>query len=384
MYNGAEDTIEAALAGVSEMASQTESTMRGLAADSYVSRALFERELDTVFRHEWACVGRADEIPEPGDYFTTEVGVVPIIVIRRDDGEIGAMQNICSHRMAQVADGAGNAKRFACPYHGWVYGRRGELIRAIRMPEDFDRGACGLPQVRVECWQGFIYLNIDPQAEPLAPRLEPLGSMIEPFHMARMQTLHRGREIWNANWKILTENFLESYHIDMVHAQTLAPLVPHDTLKMVEDGPGYAFHTFRWSDAAMVALDPAIGVENPDLTEEQRRTVYVGGVFPNHLFTVAYDQFTWMRAQPLDVDRSLVDWGVAGSFKIPRGTKPDADHPNLYYLKAIPVANTEDKRVVEGVQRNARAGTVRPYRLHPDERPLLLFARFLAERLGKA
>jgi phenylpropionate dioxygenase-like ring-hydroxylating dioxygenase large terminal subunit len=384
MYDGAGDTVEAALAGLSQMAEQAEGAPKGLPGDSYVSRALFERELQTIFRHEWACIGRADELPNPGDYFTVDVGIVPVIVIRRESGEIGAMQNICRHRMAQVAEGAGNAKRFTCPYHGWVYGRAGELIQAVRMPAEFDKTSCGLPPVKVEIWNGFIYVNIDADAPALAPQLEPLGSLIKPFHMERMQTLHHGREIWNANWKILTENFLESYHLDMVHARTLAPLVPHDTLRMVADGPGYAFHTFRWADPAMVDLDPSIGVENPDLSEEQRRTVYVGGVFPNHLFTVAYDQFIWLRAQPIDVDRSLVDWGIAGSFKIPRGTKPDADHPNLYYLKAMPAVNEEDKRVVEGVQRSARAGTVRPSRLHPDERPLLLFARFLASRLQTA
>lgn len=368
-----------------EMAAQNEQAPLGLAGDAYSSKALFDSELASIFRHEWSCVGRADEVSEPGDYFTDEVGDVPIVVIRRDDGSIGAMQNICSHRMAQVvAAGSGNARRFACPYHGWVYDRNGELVQAIRMPADFDRTNCGLPQLQVELWNGFIYVNVDRKAPPLAPRLEPLGSLIKPFHLDRMQTLHHGKEIWNANWKILTENFLESYHLDMVHANTLAPLVPHDTLRMVPDGAGYAFHTFRWADAAMVKLDPSIGVENSDLSEEQRRTVYVGGVFPNHLFTVAYDQFVWIRAQPLDVGRSLVDWGIAGSFRIPRGSKPDANHPNLYYLKAMPVVNAEDKAVVEGVQRNAEVGTVRPGRLHPDERPLLLFARYLASRLQRA
>ncbi len=385
MYNDVLELPDNGIAELVQMARQEESAPVGLSGEAYLSKALFEREFQTIFRHEWCCVGRIDEIPEPGDYFTTEIGIVPLIVIRRDDGEIGAMQNICSHRLSQVATGTGNAKRFTCPYHGWVYGRDGAVVQATRMPADFDAKNCALPQAKVETWNGFIYVNVDPEAGPLAPTLEPLGSMTVPYHLERMQTLHHGREIWNANWKILTENFLESYHIDMVHANTLAPLVPHDTLKMVPEGPGYAFHTFRWADPAMKEQDPAIALENPDLdTEEKRRTVFVGGVFPNHLFTVAYDQIVWMRMQPLDVDRTLVDWGVAGAFKIPRGTPPDPDHPNLYYLRAIPAVNIEDKAVVEGVQRSARAGTVRPSRLHPDERPLWLFARYLAERIDPA
>jgi hypothetical protein len=83
------------------------------------------------------------------------------------------------------------------------------------------------------------------------------------------------------------------------------------------------------------------------------------------------------------VGKTLVEWGVAGNFNIPRGAKPDPDHPNLYYLKAIPAVNAEDKAVVEGIQRGARAGMVTPARLHPYERPLLLFARFLADKLQR-
>jgi phenylpropionate dioxygenase-like ring-hydroxylating dioxygenase large terminal subunit len=365
-----------------EAASQTDLQPLAVSGDIYITQPLFDLELEKIFKHEWCCVGRTDEVPNPGDYFTTTVGVVPIIIIRRDAGEIGAMLNVCAHRLSQVASGKGHAARFACPYHGWVYDRSGKLIHATHMSDTVDPPTCSLHSVRVECWKGFIYVNVDPDAAPLAPSLEPLDSLIAPYHLERMQTLHKGQEVWQANWKICTENFLESYHIGMVHAKTLAPLVPHETLRMVPDGPGYAFHTLRWSDAAMMDLDPAIAIENHDLTEEQRRTVYVGGVFPNHLFTVAYDQITWIRAQPLAVDQTLVEWGVAGSFNIPHGTKPDPEHPNLYYLKAIPAVNLEDKVVVEGVQRGARAGLVRPSRLHPYEQPLLQFARYLASRLG--
>jgi choline monooxygenase len=372
-----------ALSSIVKTAAQAETAPLAMPGGVYTSEGLLKLELETLFKHEWFCVGRTDELPLAGDYFTTEVGNVPIIVIRRDSGEIGAMLNVCSHRLSQVASGSGNAKRFACPYHGWVYDRNGALVQATHMPANFDTSRCGLKVIKLEVWNGFIYVNADPKAAPLAPRLEPLGSLIEPYHLERMQTLHKGREIWDANWKILAENFLESYHIDMVHAKTLAPLVPHETLKMVPDGPGFAFHTFRWADPAMVDLDPSIGVENKSLTEEQRRTVYVGGVFPNHMFTVAYDQITWMRGQPIAVDKTLVEWGVCGSFNIPRGAKPDPDHPNLYYLKAMPAVNAEDKTVVEGIQRGARADMVTPARLHPYERPLLLFARFLADKLKR-
>ena len=117
MDDGALEILDSGIAGLADMARQAETAPLGLSGEAYLSRTLFERELKTIFRHEWFCVGRIDEIPDPGDYFTTEVGVLPIIVIRRDGGEIGAMQNICSHRMSQVAAGSGTLLQLVCRKH---------------------------------------------------------------------------------------------------------------------------------------------------------------------------------------------------------------------------------------------------------------------------
>ena len=369
------------VASITTMASQPDTGFVGISPDVYTSEALLALEYERIFKHQWACVGRVDELPDAGDYLTADVGLVPIIVNRGDDGKLGGMVNVCSHRLATVASGSGTARRFACPYHGWVYDSSGALLNAPHMPEGFDKAACGLKQIQVESWNGFIYVNVDLDAQSITECLAPLEPYFKNYHMERMQILAHASEVWNVNWKIATENFLESYHLEMAHATTLAPLSPQSTLKMVTEGPLHAFHAFTSSAARVRPLDPAIAIPNDDLTDEERRTVYVGGVFPNHLFTVAYDQFTWMRTQPLGVDKTLIDWGVAGSFNIPRGTKPDADHPNLNYIKHIPRVNIEDKNVTERVQKGARSGMVTPSRLQPNEHGLLTFARFLSRCL---
>jgi len=371
-------------ASVTTMASQPDTEFTGFSPDIYTSEALLALEYERIFKHQWACVGRIDELPNPGDYLTADVGVVPIIVNRGDDGKLGGMINVCSHRLASVASGSGNAKRFACPYHGWVYDASGALLNAPHMPAGFDKSTCSLKQIQVESWNGFIYANVDLDAPSITESLAPLAPFFKNFHMERMQVLVRGAEVWNANWKIATENFLESYHLEMTHANSLGPFFPQSTLKMVSEGPLHAFHSFTVAPEMVHPLDEAIGIPNDDLTDEEKRTVYVGGVFPNHLFTVAYDQFTWMRAQPIGVDKTLIDWGVAGSFNIPRGTKPDADHPNLYYIKEIPHLNIEDRGVTERVQKGARSGMVTPSKLQPNEHGLLTFARFLSRCLSTA
>jgi choline monooxygenase len=365
-------------ASIKTMAAQPDSDFSGVSPDVYTSEALLELEYERIFKHQWACVGRFDELPNPGDYLTADVGIVPIIVTRGEDGNLGAMVNVCSHRLATVASGAGNAKRFACPYHGWVYDASGALLNAPHMPDGFDKSSCSLRQVQVEIWNGFIYVNVDLDAPSLTESLAPLEPVFRNYHMERMQLLARGSEIWNANWKIATENFLESYHLEMTHAGSLGPFFPQSSLKMVTEGPLFAFHSFTVGDELVHPIDPAIALPNPDLTDLDKRTVYVGGVFPSHLFTVAYDQFTWMRTQPIGVDKTLIDWGIAGAFNIPRGTKPDPNHPNLYYIKEIPHLNVEDKGVTERVQKGARSGMVKPSKLQPNEHGLLTFARFLS------
>jgi phenylpropionate dioxygenase-like ring-hydroxylating dioxygenase large terminal subunit len=371
------------VSSIVKMAAQDEADAVGHAPAIYLSEALLALEYETIFKHQWACVGRTDEFVDPGDYLTTEIGLVPVIVTMRANGTLGAMVNVCSHRMSTVASGAGNAKRFSCPYHGWTYDGDGTLIGAPRMPADFDTSACALKAVKVERWNGFVYVNIDPDAPPLAESLQPLEALFRNFHMEKMRSLHKGREIWNCNWKIATENFLESYHLEMTHAATIGPLFPQETLRMVSEGPNHSFHAFSVGDELLQPQDPAIALDNPDLTDDDRHIVYVGGVFPNHLFTVAFDQFTWMRAQPMGVDRTLVEWGICGAFDIPRGTAPDASHPNLYYLHEIPLVNAEDRGIVERVQKGARSGMVTPSRLQANESGLVNFARFLARCLSE-
>jgi phenylpropionate dioxygenase-like ring-hydroxylating dioxygenase large terminal subunit len=367
---------------ISSMAAQEDASAAGVSPKVYLSDDLLELEYEKIFKHQWQCVGRVDEFAEPGDFLTTDLGIVPVIVNMRPDGRLGAMVNVCRHRLSTVATGSGNAKRFACPYHGWVYDTDGSLINATRMAEGFDKSNCALQQAKVETWNGFVYVNIDLDAPSLAETLKPLEPLFRNFHMDTMQSLHKGREIWNCNWKIAVENFLESYHLEMTHAGSIGPLFSQDTLRMVSEGPGHAFHAFDVGDHLIMPQDPAIARDNPDVTDADKHIVYVGGVFPNHLFTVAYDQFTWMRAQPHGVNQTLVEWGICGSFNIPRGTKPDADHPNLYYLKEIPHVNTEDRGIVERVQKGARSGMVMPSQLHANEHGLLTFARYLSRCLA--
>ncbi|TBR29024.1 MAG: Rieske (2Fe-2S) protein, partial [Reyranella sp.] len=115
--------------------------------EMYHDPAVLEREKQVIFGEDWLCIGRAEEIANPGDYKTFRLVEQPVLLCRKSDGTIAAYSNTCLHRGVEVATGAGNTKEFTCPYHGWLYNLDGQLIGApyMRDSEGFDRKNCKLP-----------------------------------------------------------------------------------------------------------------------------------------------------------------------------------------------------------------------------------------------
>ena len=128
-----------------------------------------QREIEEIFMKQWLLVGRAEEIENPGDYFTHRIADEPIVVVREKDGNNQTFANVCRHRGVQVAWDSGNTKYFSCPYHGWVYDTSGQLVNAqyLDKTQNFDKKNCRLPRIRTEMWEGFIFINFDPDAGPL-------------------------------------------------------------------------------------------------------------------------------------------------------------------------------------------------------------------------
>ena len=370
---------------LARLAALPEDAAMTLASEFYTSAEWLSLERRHIFRKEWICVGRADELPSVGSYRATEVDGAPILVVRKGDGQLAAMSAVCLHRMALIAEGAGIARGFTCPYHGWSYDLEGRLISAPRMPSDFDRSSRSLPRLPLEQWNGFIFVNLDCAAQPLADRLRNLANDLAPYHLERMRTLRHERQVWHTNWKVLVENFLEPYHLNATHVTTLAPFAVPEGVTILARADGYQFHRHRMLDTFKpVPLDERIGIRNEDLSEDSKQVAYIGGVFPTQLFSVTWDSVFWLSLQPNGVDEVLVDYGVGGPFAIPAGECADPSHPNLYYLSLTEAVNAEDRRRVEGIQRAARGGLGRQSRLHPHEAPIAGFINYLHARLGHA
>ena len=196
--------------------------------ERYWSVEFHEREREKLWMRVWQTVGRAEDIPEAGDWMEYKLFDQSYVVVRGRDGAIRGFVNACRHRGNAFCEGRGNAPRFTCPYHNWSYGLDGQCLSVAR--PDFDgtieefvgaaKEELGLIAVSVECFAGFIFLNPDPDAAPLADFLGDARDMLEPYRIDEMVALGMNvRETIECNWKVVMDAFQEGYHVQGVHPE---------------------------------------------------------------------------------------------------------------------------------------------------------------------
>jgi len=337
----------------------------------------FALEIERIVNCEWHCVGREDEVAESGEYRTLIIGRDPVVVLRDREGRLRAMSNICRHRMMSLLEGAGRLTgRISCPSHAWTYTFDGQLVGAPHMRENFDKRQCRLTQFRLETLQGWVYVNLDPEAAPLAPLLER-----DPRHrVSEFETLIRVDEIWDTNWKILVQDFTEVDHLFAAHAKTVEPVLPTRLRTVLPGGAGFSL--FEQGRMPGVAYEDGAAIDrgNPDLTDAERMTVPIFCVFPCHMVSISAERSFWLALQPLGVDRTKVRWGVdVFPGVMPEGADAEAREAEL--LASFHRINSEDKPIVARIARNASALAAEPGRLSPKEGTIWQFQQYLARKL---
>jgi phenylpropionate dioxygenase-like ring-hydroxylating dioxygenase large terminal subunit len=252
----------------------------------YTDAAFYEFEKEALFNHEWLCVGRESWVKEPGDYFTTQIIGEPIVVCRTRQNQLKAMSSVCQHRGMLVAEGRGNTRGFVCPYHHWVYGLDGGLINAPAMERtcDFDKQAIRLPSFQVEVWLGFIFINFDQAAPPLAPRLAKVAEAVSPYDLATADGPPPSTASWAWNWKVMFENNNDGYHASKLHRGPLHDFIPSELAIFPQSGPGDAgflrFNGTTHPDASFNPTQKAVLPLFPRLTEVDRNRLTFANVPP--------------------------------------------------------------------------------------------------------
>ncbi len=324
-----------------------------LASRFYTDPAMLTREKERIFRRTWQLVGTLNQpcgevngakrtIADPESFFTFDVAGEPVVVTRDKSGVLRAFSNVCRHRAGPIAQGSGCKHVLNCGYHGWAYALDGRLIGTPEIDgvAFFDRSTMGMVPLRLETWEQFIFVNFDAEAPPLADFLGDIPVQAKDFQFEGLSLIERRDYIVNCNWKVYVDNYLDAYHIPVVHPGLMKEI----------DYPRYRTETFRYYSQQLGPVKALKPGDNGD-------RVYPPGVglkealyfwiFPNLMLNFYPDNIQTNIIVPLSHDKTLTifEWYFhdASSEKVRERARKAIEFSE--------VVQHEDMHICEAVQR---------------------------------
>jgi Rieske 2Fe-2S family protein len=365
---------------------------------AYVEESFLEREREALWWSEWVAVGRAEQLPEAGDFLGADVAGERVIVVRDRAGRLSAHVDLCRHRGSRLTsadqradpasgDAPGPSGRFRgvirCAYHSWCY----ELDGAVRSApflgeaEGFDPADFALHPVAVDTWGGWLFVNLAPErvaaGHTLVAQLGAIPGRIERYPLANLRTARRIVYDVRANWKVIVENYNECYHCAGVHPE-LCRIVPafRDRGGSNLDWDGgvpQAEGTFTFTMTGVSDRLPFPGLDEAERVRHKGELVY-----PNLMVSLSADHVAAFTLLPKAPDRTLVvvDW----LFHPDEMAKPSFDPSDA--VDFWDLVNRQDWAVCEGVQDGMTSRRFRAGWYAPMEDLSLDIRRYLGERLG--
>jgi phenylpropionate dioxygenase-like ring-hydroxylating dioxygenase large terminal subunit len=326
----------------------------------YTSKEFYEFEKKAVFNHEWLCVGRVSQVSGPGDYFTAFIVGEPLLVSRDLSGALHAMSAVCQHRAMLVAEGEGNVQSFMCPNHQWSYALDGTLLNGpeVAYTSDFDKSQYNLPKLKLEIWLGFIFVNFDLDASPLAPTLKYVEEAIERYDIANAEEVGAAQTSrFNWNWKVMFENNNDGYHANKLHNGPLHDFVPSSLASfpdLPEDTGGYLrYNGTLHADASFNATQKAVLPIFPKLTDKDRMQLIFANIPPTLSLVLTSEMVIYLIVRATGPETNEMDVGelvVAGSQE-----DPSFDHRIEMIHSAAGKIMAQDQHVDELVQTGLRS-----------------------------
>ena len=299
-----------------------------------------ELELAAVFAKSWQVAGRLDQVHENGAFFTTDIAGEPIIVVRGEDAQLRAFYNVCRHHAAAVVpESHGRAKQFRCPYHGWTYGIDGALKGMVEFDGvcNFDRAQNGLVPIRVDAWENFVFVNLDPLAAPLHKFLGAVPELVAPLQLTqKLQYFDRRVYTLRCNWKVYVDNYLDGgYHVP--HA--------HKGLSSVIEYTQYTIENFERACLQSSPLSSGANSATGVAATRQGRAFYLW-IYPNFMINAYEGVMDTNVVVPLGVDNCAVifDYSFAD-------ISHAADEHNRQSIAVSEKVQDEDMAICDSVQR---------------------------------
>ena len=328
------------------------SPVRALDAGYYTDAGAFERDKRCILFRTWQYAGHVSQLTKPGDYFTFSVCDQNLFTLRDADGVVRSFFNVCMHRAHQVVEGSGNKRVLVCPYHSWTYELDGRLRKA---PNDdnvpgFDRDQICLTEVRTEILHGFVFVNLDPDAAPMAewyPGVEKeLGSFVPDIGLLEPMACHAVDE--HCNWKVSVENYSECYHCRINHPTFANGVIDPDSYDISPQGHCLR-HTTRTAPLANLtyAIDADANAYATEYSSWFLWPTFSFQVYPGNVLNT----YLW---RPIDVAETRV---YRGWYSV--GGEPSATLARLAE-QDLTTTVAEDVRLVNSVQQGLSSLGYRP------------------------
>ena len=352
---------------------------RMLPRAAYVDPAVFAWEQRHFFGGGWLCVGRSDQLPNPGDQRAEDAGEGSVLLVRGDDGALRAFANTCRHRGHELlpCGQTANAKAIVCPYHSWAYSLRGGLRAAagFRHQPGFVDADWGLAELPVTEWHGLVWVGGSGRAAPLPESLGTLEDLVAPYEPERLVVAGRHEYETAANWKILSENYHECYHCPAIHPELCKVSPPRSGENYTAPGTWVGGTMDLRDGMDTMSLDGTSGgVPLRGLDARELRTVVYVNLFPNVLISLHPDYVMVHRLLPLTVDRTRIEctWAFA-----PEALERPGFDPG-YAVDFWDITNRQDWSACESVQRGLSSPQARPGPLAPEEDAVYQFVSMVA------
>lgn len=282
-----------------------------LPTEAYTSQEWFEREQQNIFSKTWQFAGFVEDVANPGDFITVQAGLNNIAVVKGRDQRLRAFHNMCRHRGTQLLRAVGKSqKAITCPYHDWTYSLNGELQSVPEEATEFpglDKKKLCLHKASVETWLGMVWVHPDPKAESLLHWMGDAQEHIGPHDPESLVEYEEGAtdHTFNANWKIVVENYIDGYHLAHLHSATLN-MYDHQRQQTGFIGPHFMFYEPLSRDYAAnvgkMSLLPLLDC----FTDEQPIGAYVPMLFPNLGLGASEGSWSIFHIIPVAADKTRV------------------------------------------------------------------------------
>jgi Rieske 2Fe-2S family protein len=363
------------------------SLVQALPGAYYTDPAMFDADKRRIFGRSWMCVGHADAVQQPGRFLRTEVGDESVLVVCGRDGKIRAFRNLCRHRGARLCmeESGEVGKAIRCMYHAWTYGLDGRLIAAPNMRDmpDLMKEDYGLHQLRAEQWLGYVWVNLDPDAPPLAAQVEPqlvnrLGGLdiLDRYGIGQLGVATTIAYEVDSNWKAIIENFMECYHCATIHPELTAALPQfssgYGSISGTGTGATFAEHVEGFCLSGKTARPPL-----PGLLPEDDRLFQAIVLRPNALIILVPDHVAFFRLEPREAGhtRVVVDW------LFDRETMATEDFDPSDAVAILDITNRQDFEACQRCQLGMRSSAYQGV-LVPAEHVIGDFYAYYLDALG--